>query len=247
MILYYSGTGNSRYIARRIAAITGDELLNITEHLRSGDHSPIDCGGRAVFVTPTYAWRVPRLVMDWIEKTAFTSADKAWFVMSCGSETGNAAKYNKELCDRKGFGYMGTAQIVMPENYIAMFSAPDEEEARRIILKAEPFIDRAAGHIGGGEGFPEPRCNLYDRLVSSVVNKPFYSLCVNSKAFKADERCISCGRCVSLCPTNSITLKDGKPVWGDGCTHCMACICHCPAEAIEYGRRSLGKPRYHLD
>nr|WP_264291386.1 MULTISPECIES: hypothetical protein [unclassified Dorea] len=33
----------------------------------------------------------------------------------------------------------------------------------------------------------------------------------------------------------------------DACTHCMACICYCPAEAIEYGKKSVGKPRYHLD
>ncbi len=31
---------------------------------------------------------------------------------------------------------------------------------------------------------------------------------------------------------------------GDACTHCMACICGCPAEAIEYGSRSRGKARY---
>ena len=44
--------------------------------------------------------------------------------------------------------------------------------------------------------------------------------------------------------TGNITLKNKKPVWGKHCTHCMACICYCPAEAIEYGRKSVGKPRY---
>ena len=33
----------------------------------------------------------------------------------------------------------------------------------------------------------------------------------------------------------------------ENCTHCMACICYCPAEAIEYGKKSLGKPRYHFE
>ena len=39
-------------------------------------------------------------------------------------------------------------------------------------------------------------------------------------------------------------MKNKKPVWEKHCTHCMACICYCPAEAIEYGRKSVGKPRY---
>ena len=58
------------------------------------------------------------------------------------------------------------------------------------------------------------------------------------------DKCSGCGLCVQLCPLNNITLKNGKPVWGGGCTHCMACICSCPARAIEYGRKSRGKPRY---
>ena len=36
------------------------------------------------------------------------------------------------------------------------------------------------------------------------------------------------------CPLNNIRLENGKPVWGKHCTHCMACICDCPKEAIEY-------------
>ena len=43
------------------------------------------------------------------------------------------------------------------------------------------------------------------------------------------------------------SLQNGKPVWGQDCTHCMACICYCPAEAIEYGKMSLGKPRSHFE
>lgn len=43
------------------------------------------------------------------------------------------------------------------------------------------------------------------------------------------------------------SLQNGKPLWGQDCTHCMACLCCCPAEAIEYGKMSLGKPRYHFE
>ena len=46
---------------------------------------------------------------------------------------------------------------------------------------------------------------------------------------------------------NNVTLKDGKPSWGKNCTHCMACICYCPKEAIEYGKKSVGQPRYHFE
>ena len=141
---------------------------------------------------------------------------------------------------------MGTAQIVMPENYIALFDAPQADEARQIVARAEPDIDRTIAAIAAGQPFPPPRNNLYDRFMSGPVNPLFYSLFVKDRAFTVSDACTGCGLCACLCPTNNITLQSGRPIWGGHCTHCMACICHCPAAAIEYGRKSLGKPRYRF-
>ena len=68
----------------------------------------------------------------------------------------------------------------------------------------------------------------------------FYRLFVKAEAFRAEDTCIGCGKCVELCPLNNIHLENGKPVWGK--THCMACICYCPKEAIEYGKKSKNTP-----
>ena len=244
MVLCFSGTGNSRHAARRIADALGDGLLDLNARIKAGDTSLVEAGGRLVIVTPTYAWRIPRIVRDWLRKTDFPGAKQAWFVMTCGSEIGSAAKYNRALCGEKGWAYLGTAQIIMPENYIAMFNAPQPGEARQIVARAEPDIDRAIAAIRAGQSFAPTRNNLYDRFMSGPVNPIFYACLVKADAFTAGSACTGCGQCVRLCPLNNITLHDGKPIWGKSCTHCMACICRCPAEAIEYGRRSLGKPRY---
>lgn len=247
MIFYYSGTGNSKYSAKRIADALGDTLLSMNERIKAGDFSPVETGERLVVVTPTYAWRIPRIVRDWLMKTELRGAERIWFVMTCGSEIGDAGSYNRALCQAKGVGCMGTAQLVMPENYIAMFNAPQADEARAIVAKAEPDIDRAIALIRAGEAFAPTRRGLYDRFMSGPVNPIFYSFCVKADAFTVSDACVGCGRCEKLCPTNAVTLRDGRPVWGKGCTHCMACICYCPAAAIEYGKKSLGKPRYHFE
>ena len=95
--------------------------------------------------------------------------------------------------------------------------------------------------------FPVPRNNLYDRFMSGPVNPIFYQFFVKATAFQTDDTCIGCGQCVKNCPMNNIALENGKPIWGNQCTHCMACICYCPTEAIEYGKKSIGKPRYHFE
>ena len=219
----------------------------MNDRIKEGDTSPVKTDDLLVIVTPTYAWRIPRLVKNWLRRAEFLGARQAWFVMTCGGEIGNAAKYNHALCRKKQLSYMGTAQIVMPENYIAMFNAPQAEEARQIVAKAEPDIDRAISVIAASQAFPPPRHNLYDRFMSGPVNPIFYSFFVKAKAFAASNACTGCGQCVSLCPTNNITIQNGRPIWGGDCTHCMACICHCPTEAIEYGKKSVGKPRYHFE
>ena len=183
MVLCFSGTGNSRYMARRIAEGLQDEITDLNAKIKANDNSPIRTERDVIVVAPTYAWRIPRIVEDWLSKTELAGAERMWFVMDCGSEIGNAAKYNRRLADQKHLHYMGTAQIVMPENYIAMFGVPQTEEARKIVEKAEPGIDAAIARIRAGRSFAAPRNNFYDRIVSGPVNPCFIGFLLNLPRF----------------------------------------------------------------
>ena len=247
MILYYTGTGNSRYAAELLGHRLNDTVRDCTPFMQGGTTPRFHSVTPWVFVCPTYAWQIPHIFADFLTRCHFSGSRQAYFVMTCGGEIHNAPETNRKLCTRLGLEYMGTAEIVMPENYIAMFNAPQPDEARKIVVNAEPSIECAIAAIQSDRHFASPRSNLYDRFMSSAVNPLFYPLFVKANAFTVSSACIGCGQCVRRCPTNNITLHDGKPVWGKDCTHCMACICYCPAEAIEYGKKSLGKPRYHFE
>ena len=127
MIFCFSGTGNSRYIARRFAEALQDTIIDLNAKMKAQDNSLIQTGQDVIIVVPTYAWRIPRVVSEWFAKTQLASAERIWFVMDCGEEIGNAAKYNRQLAAQLSLTYMGTAQIIMPENYIAMFGAPEAD------------------------------------------------------------------------------------------------------------------------
>ena len=121
--------------------------LQTTIKIKENDTLPLQTGRDVIIVTPTYAWRIPKIVSEWIDKTEFIDGKRIWFVMNCGSEIGNAAIYNRELSEQKKLQYMGTARILQPENYIAMFDAPKAEEARKIVAKAEPDIEKVIAYI----------------------------------------------------------------------------------------------------
>lgn len=244
MIVYYTGTGNSRYAAEALAYHTGDEIFNATDAMRDKETAALKSEKPWIFVSPTYCWRIPKIFQKWISEGSFVGSKDAYFVMTCGSDIGNAEKHIKSFCTKKGFNYRGVQEVVMPENYLAMFSVPGDEESAAIRREADPVLKSAAEKIVGGLPIERKRAGIFDTIKSGPVNPGFYALCVKSKSFTVSDDCISCGKCAKDCPVKGIKLENGKPVWTGDCTHCMACICGCPVSAIEYGKISEGKPRY---
>lgn len=244
MILYFSGTGNTKYAAETIAAILGDEAVSLNEKIRANDTSALNSEKPWVLAVPTYAWQIPHIVRDWLMKTELNGSRKLYTVMTCGDNTGNAGAYVEKICAKKNLTYCGCEKIVMPDNYFVMFEPPTQEKIKTLLREAEIRFEPITDCIRNGKNFPEQKVNAMDKIYSSAVNSLFYGISVTAKPFYSTDKCISCGQCEKVCPLNNIRLTDGRPVWGNDCTHCMACICTCPREAIEYGKKTAGKPRY---
>lgn len=244
MILYFTGTGNSEYVADKIAKETEKKVLNLLQRIRDNDHSPLHSETPWIVVAPTYAWRIPHILEKWLEQTPLTGSKDIYFIMTCGGSIGNAGKYLKSLSSKMKLNYLGCYELVMPENYIALFNTPTRDQAVSMIEKADTEIGQAITYIKSGKTFPEAKLTFTDKMNSGIVNDLFYPLFVHAKKFYATDACVSCCLCEKVCPLSNIQLVNRKPVWGKDCTHCMACICRCPKEAIEYGKHSKGLPRY---
>lgn len=244
MVVFFSGTGNSRYCAKMLADKLDDELLDVFHFIRDGIAAELISGKPWVFTAPTYGWRLPRIFEDFIRSGSFNGCQDAYFLMTCGSDIGAAAQSCQALCQEKRLRYRGTLPVVMPENYIALFNAPDNAKALSIIEAAKPVLESGCAVIKEGQMFPPQKTKAADRLKSGIVNRAFYRFIVKAKPFTVSGDCTGCGKCEKSCPLQNIRLQNGRPIWGDRCTHCMACICGCPQSAIEYGTASRGKPRY---
>ena len=244
MVFYFSGTGNSRFVAKRIAEAISQEAVDITTYTKTMDRPEFTGSGVYVFVCPSYMSAPARAMTDFVEWAGFPSGVKAYFIVTCAASMGITPRVASEICEKKGLQYMGAAQIEMPQNYIALFTTKEVEENIDIIEKAENEIDRIAPLILNGEVLETKKIGSVEYSVTKWVRDVYYKDFMKTKKFKATDKCISCQKCVRICPLSNITMKDGKPSWGNKCTHCMACINQCPKDAIEYGKGSVGKPRY---
>ena len=244
MILYFTGTGNSKYCADFLADKLGEEVCDLSVRIKNKDYTPIESEKPYIICAPTYAWRIPAVVTEFLGKTELKGNHRLYFVMTCGGEIGKAEKYNKAICDKIGKSYKGTAKVKMPENYLAMFDVTDEKREEELMAEADRELESAVRHIAENESLPTVKEGAIGVLLSGPVNRIFYPFCVIDKKFYAKDSCISCGICEKKCPLGNIEIKNGRPVWLGNCTHCMACITYCPKEAIEYGKKSEGKRRY---
>ncbi|HZJ75801.1 MAG TPA: EFR1 family ferrodoxin [Clostridia bacterium] len=246
MVFYFSGTGNSQFVAKEISVHIQDEIVSINHLLKKNEAGEFRSETPLVFVTPTYAWRIPKIVEKWLSKAKFHGNKNAYFTLTCGDSVGNAAQYAKRLCEENGLIFKGLAPVIMPENYLALFPTPEKDKCQAILEKSKPSIELLARFIEKGESLPVQKTSIKDKALSGIVNDMYYPLIVKDKGFYANDNCISCGECEEICPLNNIKIASEKPVWHGDCTHCMACIARCPTEAIEYKKASKGRHRHYI-
>lgn len=101
MIVYYTGTGNSRYAAEALAHHTGDEIFSATDAMCKGESAALKSEKPWIFVCPTYCWRIPTVFQKWINDGRFEGSRDAYFVMTCGADISNAEKHIKSFCAKK--------------------------------------------------------------------------------------------------------------------------------------------------
>ena len=244
MIVYFTGTGNSRRAAQLLSCRLGRPLTDATPYIREGKRLELHSDTPWIFVAPTYGWQLPHVFRDLILNADLQGSKDAYFVMTCGAGVGNAEQHLRQLCAQKGLTFKGLQPLVMPENYIAMFPVPNDDQAAVLIRRADKRLERAVPLMAQGLSLPPVKAGLAGKTMSGIVNTVFTRGVVTAKPFRTTAACMGCGKCVRVCPRNNISLASGRPVWTDECIHCMACISHCPAKAIEYGKKSVGKPRY---
>ncbi len=244
MVVFFSATGNSEYCARYIAELTQDKAVSSSDYIKNGQQEQLVSEKPWVFVCPTYSWQIPKVFSEFIKKTDFKGNKNAYFVMTCGGSLGGAASSALALCKAKGLHFKGLKGIKMPENYITMFKAPGKEEAEKIIEKACTEIENAAQTINCGKAFEKNGYGMLSFIKTELSSRLFTAIAMKGDKFYATDACVGCGTCAEKCVLGNITMKDGRPRWGNNCTQCMACISYCPKEAIEYGEKTKGKIRY---
>lgn len=246
MILYFSATGNSEFLAKSLGDELGDEVVDLFSYIKEGRSGVFESDSPFVLVCPTYSWRVPLFLSKYLLTCDFKGSRDFYVVMDYGDSCGNAYYYIKEDLHKLGLNFKGLYGVKMPENYIMLFDIDSKEVNKKIIEEGSKKVGEIASFIRNKEAFPKKNVGLTGKFQSGVINPIFFKFIAKDKKFYATDKCISCGLCEKVCVLNNITYKKARPVWNGNCTHCSACISKCPVSAIEYGKKTQGKDPYLL-
>lgn len=238
MIIYFSGTGNSKYVAERLAKEFKDRILSIEEAFSEINLSDGEFLG---IVSPVYWWQVPPIMIDFLEKLNIKNSAYTFFVATCGGSSGFCGTDMKRILKSKGIALSAAFSVKMPDTWTPIFDLSDVEKVTKINRLAENHIERLIVDIKNRRRgnrtkgrFPYIFHYVMDILLEkSRMTKNFY----------VEDSCISCGDCAKKCPMGAIKIIDGKPVWvKEKCTLCLRCLHYCPKFSIQYGK---GKTKYH--
>ena len=266
MIFYFSGTGNTRWVAKQIAEAIGEELLYIPDLIRQGHYEfSLKEGERIGFCFPTHGWQPPHIVRNFIKQIEFNFPSSifnhfCWALTTCGDNTGETMTIlNKDLAANQTLrlenGEPLQAEtlfsVIMPESYVCLpFMKTDPEEKERWKIKN---AQRQLHHIisilkDRKRGIEELEKGSTPRLYSYVIGEYFNKRMVNDKKFTVDaDVCIKCGKCQKVCPVDNITGT--PPEWNHNgrCTSCLACYHYCPTHAINFGKITRKRDQYYFN
>lgn len=248
MVLYFSATGNTEYIANQLASRLQDECVNILDRVKTNNTEPLTSDKPYVICAPVYVCEMPRFMAKHLKKTTFNGNREVYFVFTSGGYAGISGQLAESLIKKKDLIYKGHAEVTMPRNYVANDHYPmlEKEAVEERITNAYGQLDDIAGVIKSNGRLEARHVQLWETIVTVPFNPVWCKLVLKDKDFHVNDKCMGCGKCEKLCPLNNIKMVDEKPTWNKNCTHCMACIGNCPVEAIGYGKMTDVKTPYNI-
>lgn len=245
-IYYFTGTGNSLKVARDLSGNLDDcELIPIAKVWQN--ENIVSTSKKVGIVFPLYYYGLPKIISDFLNKTNFEKTDYIFTVITMGGEwEGVSLKQLEKILRAKSKTLNAGFLIPMPNNFIFDQDVYPKDQEKEMLEKSRIQIANIAESIKKNIHNMEIDINQKRGRSIEKLNTTFHNEVNESdKHFLVNENCNNCGVCEKVCPVNNIILVEGKPQWQHKCQQCLACINFCPEEAIHYGKKTLGRGRYH--
>ena len=187
-------------------------------------------GDLVVFGMPTYAGRLPNLMLPYLDTIAGNGALAVPFVTYGNRNFDNSLIELRNILEAKNFHTIAGAACSCEHSFSYVLGAgrPDSDDIAEVTDFAKKVAEKAqntakfdtpvevAGDAEAGYFKPQDR---HGNPINILKVTP-----------KTNDKCVKCGLCAKLCPMGAINPENPSEIIGK-CVKCNACFKHCPMEA----------------
>lgn len=250
LIIYYSGTGNSKRVSEWIVQEAQSRGMNtyISSYHQFNPNDIAGFEGKTLigFFSATHGFNVPHSMLKFLFRftqlkgsDVFIGNTRAGMKLSkifLPGLSGIAMYFPALIMLFKGYKIKAMYPVDLPSNWISLHPGIRRKVVFSMVEHYEKLTRRfAAKVLVGNRVFLKSFILLpLDLLVAPVaIAYYFVGRFILAKTFITNYNCTNCGLCIEQCPTKSIILKDNRPYWKFTCESCMKCMNFCPERAIE--------------
>jgi len=260
-VFYFTGTGNSYHIARRLSVLLEAELIPIAGVMKGKKVAKsFDVIG---LVYPVYYANTPNIVREFCRTYDFSTASYVFAVSNYGGGKGESIKTVRDILESRNHFLSASFGVQMTQNaFVKKYENKD-----RVFNASEVMVRRIASVVKEGRKgfFSQNRLlDLIAHLMLFMIKPLFKKHLIKMSglekgasleqavyrldgSFTAGSGCTGCGTCAAVCPVDNIIMDKGKPQWQHRCENCLACVNFCPENAIENEITNNGFNYLHPD
>jgi len=244
LTLYFSGTGNTKYIAelfsRKMDAscFSIEDEINFVQEIKSHD--------TIAFCYPVYGSRVPRNMREFTAKhMSDLNGKKIIIFITQMLFSGDGARVFTDMFWDGSIEVIYAEHFKMPNNVsnILIFREQSTKKIQKYIINADAKMSVVCDNIKNGivkkRGF-----SFFSQILGKIQGKSWQG---NSKEIypalasienKAKtgviihKSCNTCNLCVKICPVKNHINVNGKIKQKGNCIVCYRCVNKCPKRAI---------------
>ena len=215
-VYYFSPTGGTK----KVSGIFVDAMEKEVIWHDLGSKKPMmekPEGEMIVIAAPVFGGRIPSVVREKIEKLSGTGKKAVTIAVYGNRAYEDALLEMNDILMKCGFTVIASGAFVAQHSMAPEVGAgrPDGEDEKEIHKFAESVKNSTATenvHVPG------------NRPYKPELNMPVTPISLSS--------CTKCGKCVTICPTNAISVADGAVITdAEKCILCMACTHVCTEQA----------------
>jgi ferredoxin len=250
LLIYYSGTGNSKRVSEWIAETASEAGMktHVTSYNRFDAGSVAGFTGKTMigFFSATHGFNLPHSMLKFMVRfkalkgsDIFIGNTRAGMKLSklfLPGLSGIALYLPALIMFLKGYRIRSLYPVDLPSNWISLHPGLKMKVIDSMFDHYRTLTRRYAGKVlSGRRVFLKAFAALpFDLLVAPLaVGYYFFGRYILAKTFITNKDCDNCGLCISQCTTRSIILAGNRPFWKLTCESCMKCMNYCPKRAIE--------------